>query len=219
MTILSDPRKLDKVGDMELLLIRHGQTSLHKRKVLTGWTNDPGLDFDGQEQVKRLAEYISEFLSQLHFDAIYTSPLPRAKQTAEILSVILAVPLIVDDNLRDINIGDWAGQSLADVVDSAIGKNYFLDPVGIRLPHGEEITEVLERVIPVIERIREEFLNGSVIVVTHLDVIKLILTYYTHHSLHDLHKVESFPPSSGLMISFSQDEVQMTKIPASNDLR
>ena len=36
---------------MHLLLIRHGQTGLHKRAIMTGWTNHPGLDFDGQRQV------------------------------------------------------------------------------------------------------------------------------------------------------------------------
>jgi broad specificity phosphatase PhoE len=202
---------------MHLLLIRHGQTSLHKRKVLAGWTNDPGLDFVGQEQVKKLAEHISEFFPQIHFDAIYTSTLPRANQTAEILSAMLTVPLFVDDDLKDINIGDWAGQPLANVVNSIIGKRYFLDPVGVRLPDGEEITEVLDRVIPVVEHIRKDFINGSAIVVSHLDVIKLILTYYTHQSLHDLHKMEMISTASGCMLSFSQDEVQVMPIPASSN--
>jgi broad specificity phosphatase PhoE len=199
---------------MHLLLIRHGQTSLHKRGVLAGWTNDPGLDLDGQLQVKKLAEHISEFLPQLHFDAIYTSPLPRAKQTAEILSAILKIPIFVDDNLKDINIGDWAGLSVAEVKNTAIGKRYFHDPVGVRLPDGEEIVEVLERVIPVFERIRMDHNNDSAIVVSHLDVIKLILAHYTHHNLHNLHSQETIPTASGRMLSFSQDAVQVIPIPA-----
>jgi broad specificity phosphatase PhoE len=199
---------------MHLLLIRHGQTSLHKRGVLAGWTNDPGLDFDGQLHVKKLAEYISASLSQLHFDAIYTSPLPRAKRTAEIISTILTIPIFVDDNLKDINIGEWAGQSLAEVRNTAIGKRYFHDPVGVRLPDGEEIVEVSERVIPVIERIRTDYINGSVIIVSHHDVLKIILAHYTHHSLHDLHSQETIPTASGRMLSFSQDAVQVTPIPA-----
>jgi broad specificity phosphatase PhoE len=164
-----------------------------------------------------LAEQISEFFHQIHFDAIYTSPLPRAKQTAEILSAFLTVPLFVDDNLKDINIGNWAGQPLANVVNSRIGKRYFLDPVGVRLPDGEEIAEVLDRVIPVVERIRKDFMNGSAIVVSHLDVIKLILTYYTQQSVHDLHKMETISTASGCVLSFSQDEVQVMPIPASSN--
>ncbi len=205
---------------MDFLLIRHGQTSLHKGEVLAGWTNDPGLDFDGQQQVKKLAEHIRELFPQLHFDAIYTSPLPRAKQTAEMLSAILTIPLFMDNNLKDINIGDWAGQSLAEIANSAIGKRYFLDPVGVRLPNGEEIVEVLDRVIPVIERIRKDFINGSAIIVSHLDVIKLILAHYSHHSLHDLHSLEMIPTASGRIISFSQDVVQvMPKLVSSKPVR
>src|SRR5712692_6121994 len=100
---------------MDFLLIRHGQTSLHKGEILAGWTNDPGLDFDGQQQVKKLAEHIRELFPQLHFDAIYASPLPRAKQTAEMLSAILTIPLFMDNNLKEINIGDWEGHSLAEI--------------------------------------------------------------------------------------------------------
>ena len=198
---------------MHVLLVRHGQTSLHKRKVLAGWTNDPGLDFVGQEQVQTLAEHLSEFFPQIHFDAIYTSPLPRAKQSAEILGAILSIPLFVEDDLKDINIGNWAGQPLANVVNSGIGKRYFLDPVGVRLPGGEEIAEVLDRVIPVVEHIRKDFITGSAIVVSHLDVIKVIVTYYTQQSLHNLHKMETISTASGYMLSFSQDEVQVMQIP------
>ncbi len=195
---------------MRLLLIRHGQTSLHMKGILAGWANDPGLDLDGQLQVIKLAERISEFFPQ--FNAIYTSPLPRAKMTAEILSTKLSVPIFVDDNLRDINIGDWEGHSIAEIRNTAIGKRYFRDPVGVRLPNGEEIAEVLERVIPVIERMRNDFTNGSVIVVSHLDLIKLVLAHYTHHSLHDLHSQETIPTASGRMITFSQDAVQVKSI-------
>ena len=197
---------------MHLLLIRHGQTSLHKNGVPAGWTNDPGLDLDGQLQVKKLAEHISELGPQLHFKAIYTSPLPRAKMTAEMLSIMLAIPMFVDDNLKDINIGDWAGQSIGEVRNTAIGKRYFHNPVGVRLPNGEEIVEVLERVIPVIERIRKDFPNNSVIVVSHLDVIKLIIAHYTHYSLPDLHSQETIPIASGRLIKFSEDAVQVTSI-------
>jgi broad specificity phosphatase PhoE len=199
---------------VQLLLIRHGQTSLHEREILAGWTNDPGLDLAGKQQVKKLAKHIRKFFPQRHFSAIYTSPLPRAKQTAEIFSTILSIPLFVEDNLKDINIGDWAGQSFAEVVNSDLGKRYFLDPVGVRLPNGEEIVEVLDRVIPVTERILMHSKNRSAIIIAHLDVIKLILAYYTEYSLHDLHRLEMIPVASGRLISFSKDVVQVMPINA-----
>src|SRR5260370_36190302 len=136
--------KIDEVADMHLLLIRHGQTSFHDRGIFPGWTVDPGLNLNGRQQVMELAEHISEFFPHLHFDAIYTSPLPRAKQTAEILSSRLKIPLFVDDSLKDIDIGDWTGQPVAEILNTDIGKRYFLDPIGVRLPNGEEIGELLD---------------------------------------------------------------------------
>lgn len=197
---------------MHLLLIRHGQTRLHKEDMMVGWTNDPGLDVDGQLQVKKLAEYIRHSLSQFRFEVIYTSPLPRAKQTAEILGACLDLPVCVDANLKDINMGDWTGQSVTKVQTSDIGKRYFLDPVGIRLPNGEEISEVLDRVIPSIEDIRSKALHGSAIVVSHLEVIKLITAYYAHHDLHDLHSLGKVPTASGRMLSFSRDSMQIMPV-------
>lgn len=197
---------------MNLLLIRHGQTHLHKEDMMVGWTNDPGLDLDGQLQVKKLAEYICQSLSFFRFEVVYTSPLPRAKQTAEILGAYLDLPILMDTNLKDINMGDWAGQSVAKVQTSDIGKRYFLDPVGVRLPNGEEISEVLERVIPSIEDIRRKVLDGSAIVVSHLEVIKLITAYYTHHDLHDLHSLGKVPQASGRILSFSRDSTQIIPV-------
>ena len=108
--------------------------------------------------------------------------------------------------------GDWAGQPVTRVTTSDIGRRYFLDPVGIRLPNGEEIAEVLERVIPSVECIRRTVLNGSAIVVSHLEVIKLITAYYTRHDLHDLHSLGKVPTASGRMLSFSRDNMQVKSV-------
>lgn len=201
---------------MHLLLIRHGQTSLHSRGIMVGWTNDPGLDAQGRVQVQELAQRVSAF-SQMRFDALYTSPLPRAQQTAEILGGVLGLPLCVDENLKDINVGDWTGQPYQKFRESEFGRRYFLDPVGVRFPHGEEIEEVQDRVIPVVMQIRRDFSQGAAILVSHHDVIKLIVAYCTGQSLHGLHRMANIPTASGVMISFLQDN--MTQVIALSDIR
>lgn len=202
---------------MHLLLICQGQTSFYKSVILTGRANNPGLDLDGQGQGGQLAGYINQFFPQLHFDAIYASPLPRAKQTAEILSTALTIPLFVDDNLKDINIGDWADQS-SEVVNSVIGERNFLDLVGVQLANGEEIVEVLTPGLLVIERLRSDFINSSAIVVFHLNLNKLIVAHYIRQSLYDLHTFETIPTAPGLMRSFSQHLVRMILISVSSKL-
>ena len=176
----------------KLYLVRHGETDLHTQGIMAGWENDPGLNAEGQRQAQATAQQLADQSRQTRIGAIYASPLPRARQTAEIINAVLKVPLVLEDDLRDINIGDWNGQSVKQVFQSEIGRQYMEDPVGVRLPDGEEITEVEARVIPVVERIRRAPHEAAVIV-SHLDVIQVILTHYKGGSLHDLHRGPDIP--------------------------
>ena len=177
---------------MILHLVRHGQTDLHTQGIMAGWKNDPGLNAEGRRQAQVTALRLADQSRQASIGAIYASPFPRAQQTAEIINTVLKVPLIFEDSLKDINIGDWNGQSVEQVFHSEIGQRYMADPVGVRLPNGEEITEVEARVIPVVERIRRAHRDAAVIV-SHLDVIELILAHYKGGSLHDLHRGPAIP--------------------------
>ena len=181
---------------LPLFLVRHGQTHLHKVGIMAGWHNDPGLDVEGKQQVKRLAEELEKRFRENGVTALYASPLPRTRQTAEIIAAYLDLPLHLEPGLKDINVGEWEGRSLKEIRDSDVGMQYFRDPVGVRLPGGEEITEVRDRVIPVIERIKETYSGGPVIVVSHLDVIRLILIHYSGGNLHELHTMTPIPLAS-----------------------
>lgn len=177
-------------SSFELLLVRHGQTALHAAGLMVGWRNDPGLDDEGRRQAAHQAEELARRPAECLVRAIYSSPLPRARQTAEIIAARLDLPVRIEDDLRDIDIGDWAGRPVAELRATDLWTRYHRDPEGVRLPGGEEITEVRDRVIPVIERIRRAHQHGAVVVVSHADVIKMILLHYARVGLRHLHKVE-----------------------------
>ena len=87
-----------------LLLVRHGETDWNAEGRLQGHTDRPLNDY-GRTQARRLAE-------QLHGDgiaAIYASDLVRARETAEILSERLGLPVLLDADLRERNWGSWEG--------------------------------------------------------------------------------------------------------------
>jgi broad specificity phosphatase PhoE len=163
---------------------------------MVGWHNDPGLDEEGKRQVRELAEQLGKQFREHSIRAVYTSPLPRTRQTAEMIATHLKLPLHFEPGLKDINIGEWAGQPFTEIHESGIGMRYFRDPVGVRLPGGEEITEVRNRVVPAIEQIERTHLGGAVIIVSHLDVIRLILSHYSGGDLHDLHTIGPVPLAS-----------------------
>ncbi|UQS82082.1 histidine phosphatase family protein [Bombilactobacillus folatiphilus] len=90
---------------LDLYIVRHGQTDTNKTGKMNGAGTDLPLNDQGIQQVKTL----KASLDMNQIDALYTSPLQRAVQTAQILSQE-QLPLQIDERLREIDYGDWDGQ-------------------------------------------------------------------------------------------------------------
>jgi uncharacterized phosphatase len=87
-------------------LVRHGETSWNAEGKIQGRSDIPLGDI-GREQAKKLGEK----LTSVHFDAIYTSPLQRAVETAEIIGNILSLPVQIQKELRERNSGNLEGKT------------------------------------------------------------------------------------------------------------
>ena len=90
-----------KSGRTEIYLIRHGETEMNVKGVYYGWT-DCGLSEKGIQQ----AEDLADILQDVHFDAVISSSLSRAVETAAIVSGHDPDDIIKDDRLRELNFGD-----------------------------------------------------------------------------------------------------------------
>src|SRR5512133_1433936 len=88
----------------ELLLVRHGETNWNRERRFQGHA-DPPLNDAGREQARELAET----LAGEGIDAIYTSDLQRARETAEILAARFGSEVVALRELREIDVGDWQG--------------------------------------------------------------------------------------------------------------
>jgi len=95
-----------------LLLIRHGRSVWNAQGRIQGRA-DPPLDELGREQARRLAER----LRQEAVVALYTSPLRRAQETADIIGRALDVPVVPDERLQEYDVGDIAGLTWEQVVE------------------------------------------------------------------------------------------------------
>src|SRR5512141_837066 len=87
-----------------LYRIRHGRTNWNDEGLMQGWAVPP-LDAVGRQQAHALAAR----LARARFDAIYSSPLLRARGTAEAVAQAHGLRIHFDDRLRERNIGDWTG--------------------------------------------------------------------------------------------------------------
>lgn len=129
---------------MLIYIVRHGVTEWNKLKKLQGAADVP-LAKEGI----RLAEETGKALKDVKFDICFTSPLSRAKQTAECILGNRDIPIIPDKRIQEINFGVLEGDKVRDpegnYIDSQI-EIFFKDPVNFKRPeNGENIFDVIAR--------------------------------------------------------------------------
>lgn len=159
----------------ELLLIRHGETDWNRELRWQGQTDVP-LNPSGLEQARALAES----LRGTRVDAIFTSDLERARQTADAIAAVTCARVHEDGRLREIGLGTWEGMSFDEIRarDGEALDRFRADPIGGRAPGGESVPEVRQRVADSLRAILRAFPEGRVAIVSHglaLAVLKVTL--------------------------------------------
>ncbi len=150
-------------------IIRHGQTELNNRKVLQGRSDHP-LNATGIAQAREAANR----LKGVSFDAVYSSPLIRAIQTANIVAP--DVEPLVDDRLIEMEYGPYEGMGLDELAPEVL--TFFSDFVHNPAPEGmEPLHSVVQRAGAFLEdRCRT---GGNILVSTHAIAMKGLLEYLT----------------------------------------
>jgi broad specificity phosphatase PhoE len=148
----------------ELWLVRHGQTDWNLEGRYQGGA-DTLMNLYGIEQVQGIIPQ----LEKIHFDALYTSHLQRAYQSAEILAQALKLKIILDERLREISLGEWEGMLFTDIKQQYASEieERQRNPLAFRPPGGETIGEVAARMAAAADDISRQFPGGVVLVVSH----------------------------------------------------
>ena len=128
-----------------LFLVRHAEPAI--TGVLLG-SLDPPLSEAGRS-------YASTLLSDVKLAAVYSSPLRRAFETAQLIA--RGAPIEILDDLREISHGDWDGLTWSQIEagDPALAARKLADWRGVTAPHGEPWSEFAVRVTRAFERIRK----------------------------------------------------------------
>jgi broad specificity phosphatase PhoE len=158
-----------------LLFIRHGQSTWNVEHLLPGQLPDIPLTEKGREQ----AESLAEALKVLPITAIISSPLERARDTAAYLARPRDLPVLLDDGLKDTDVGPWAGKKYDELYKTdPAWKEFVRDPT--RGPEGvETFPQVQQRAVAAVERwLSHEELGNYLAFVAHADVVKLLLAHY-----------------------------------------
>ena len=110
--------------------------------------------------------------------AVYTSPITRTRETAEIIARPHELTPIAEDGVMEIDFGDWTGRTLKSLRRVALWSHVERTPSRIRFPGGETFAEAQQRAVAAVERIAVDAGKSTVVVVSHSDVIKLIVAHY-----------------------------------------
>jgi broad specificity phosphatase PhoE len=159
-----------------LLFIRHGQTTWNVEHILPGQLPGIALNDTGRAQAARLADA----LALIPISAMISSPLERASETAEIIVQGRGIPLQLEPDLMDTNVGRWAGQKFDELAkNDPDWKAYVKDPTVA--PEGiETFPQVQQRALAAVERWRaKDDIGAYPAFVAHADVVKLLVAYYT----------------------------------------
>ena len=150
----------------ELWLVRHGQTDWNSEGRWQGHADIP-LNPTGLEQARSLASKLAE--SGCIFQAIYSSDLKRAYQTAQEIGNSLHLTLYKDRRLREISKGEWEGMLVTQVTElsNAAMRQRQDNPLYSRAPGGESLVELAARLSQAADEIVRSQSVGPVLVVTH----------------------------------------------------
>ncbi len=157
---------------LKLYLVRHGESAWNVKHFYTGQTDVP-LSELGELQAQRLAEKFTE----QRFDSIYASPLKRAQDTVRPTAHLKNIPLRLDARLAEIHHGAWEGNPAA-VIREQYAEEYLAwrtEPHRVKMPDGESLGDVSERVSDFLQQLVSEYQDGSILIATHDAVLRVIV--------------------------------------------
>lgn len=153
---------------MKLYITRHGETLRNAEERVLGRTDDP-LSAKGKAQAAELAEKMKD----IEIDAIFTSPLSRAKETAQRVADSKRMSLITDDRLIETNFGDFEGAPRYSKEYQAAKRDHFK-----RYPNGESYFDMAYRIYDFLFMLKREYADKRVLVVSHGGVCRIICNYF-----------------------------------------
>lgn len=185
-----------------ILLIRHAVNDFVKTGKLAGWTPGVHLNDEGTAQ----AEALGQRLAKMPIDTIYASPLERTMETAQAIQQHHP-HLQIEQNLEigEVQYGDWEGMKIADLRKRKMWDVVQEYPSRAFFPKGETMRGVQIRAVNEIERIVEKHPQQTIVIVSHADLIKMVLAHYLGMHLDNFQRIVVSPASiNTLMLGHSR---------------
>lgn len=160
-------------GATRVVLVRHGETDYNRQGRWQGSGSDVPLNETGRTQARALARA----LAGCPLEALYTSDLVRAVETAAIIAETTGLEPLTEPALREMSHGRWEGRTRDEVLLAWAAEHaaFEADPWSVRRPGGDSYGDLARRLWPALDRIARDHRGARVVAVTHGGPIRLVL--------------------------------------------
>ena len=160
-----------------LYLIRHGQVDGLQPGIVGSVTPDSGLSRLGIVQVERLRDRLA-ITGEIQADVLISSPLKRAKETADIIAPALDLPVIVDDEVQELNLGECEGLTFEEIVECYGHTDWDKEPFRQLAPNADSWIGFATRACCGIDRITRQYDGKTIVVVCHGGIVAASFFYF-----------------------------------------
>lgn len=189
--------------------MRHGQNEWVEKKRLAGWIPDIHLNDEGVKQ----AEALAQRLSHLPLKAIYSSPVTRCMETAAYLSRSTGLDVQQLQNIGEVRYGDWEGAEIETLAKEKAWYAVQHFPSRFQFPRGEAMRDVQARAVGALEGLAAEHDKRDMIaVVSHADLIKLVLAHYLGVHIDLFQRIVISPASVSALALMENGMVRVLRI-------
>ncbi len=168
----------------ELYLVRHAQTGGNKTRTFQGRT-DADITEEGEKQLVQLTKRFKD----IEFDRVYSSPLLRARKTAQAVNLHHGRELVIDEGIIEIDVGEMEGIPFAELYKQYPDEvqHFMTTPHLFTTPGGESMMQVYERMATALGRIVGQNKGGRVVVVSHGCALQNYLAYALGYGPEGIH--------------------------------
>ena len=158
----------------QIIFLRHGQATNNTERVLAGRTEGVPLTDTGIKQ----AEHTAQLLEHMNISRIYSSPIQRAKHTAEIVAKHNSLDVAIDDRLIELDMGKFTGMPYDEIFNNHgnVFMKFYNGELEIAHNGVETFDQVKKRVLGIVNHVVENHPDENVVLVTHMDPIKAMLS-------------------------------------------
>lgn len=178
-----------------LLLIRHASNDYLKENRLAGLL--PGIHLN--EQGRREADALARRLESVALDAIYSSPLERARETAHAVAQNRKLDVQIRADLTEVNVGDWENKTIPELQTTDAWKQMQARPLDFCFPNGESNAAMRARIVAAIDALVAAHPDQIIALVSHADPIKIALAHYLGMDLDQFNRIVIDPASVSVL--------------------